>query len=177
MNPKREPIPGLRQPTAREQAWIAEKWGPEARRAYQPKAGKFVRYLGIFLICAGAASLARGGEGVVSLVGLAVLGVICIAFSTVGRNSARTFGRRVEALQQGRYQVAPARSTKIFGGESGNNPSGMIHACLPDGEPLSGSFQIPWECANPLLRQKVQSMPVLLIRIEGDPEILAIPAP
>lgn len=175
MNPKTEKLPGLRQPTGAEKTWIAESWCPEVERVHSPKAGKLVRYIGIFLTCTGVVSLIRGDEGITNALVLLVAAAICLFFSAVGKKSARDYKNRLSALQAGAYQVAPAMSTKVWSGFSGNNPNGYVQARLADGEKLSGSFPIPYVCADPLLRQKIHEVPVLLIVIPGDPEILAIP--
>lgn len=175
MNPRTETIPGLRQPTAREQARIAESWCPEIQRIHSPNAGKLLRFVGIFLICFGTVSAMRGGEGIVGTLILLIAAVACLVFSGIGRSSARMYRNRLNALKSGNYQVAPAVSTKVMGSESGNAPGGLVKAGLPGGEPLSGSFPIPYVCAEPLIRQKIHAVPLLLIRIPGDPDILAIP--
>lgn len=175
MNPKAETIPGLRRPTAAEQARIAEAWCPEVQRIHSPNAGKFIRYVGIFLICFGVASAMRGAEGIGGALILMIAAVICLAFSGVGRSSARMYRNRLDALRNGSYLVALAVSTKILSSESGNAPGGLAQARLPGGEPLSGSYPIPYVCAEPLIRQRVHTVPLLLIQIPGDPDILAIP--
>lgn len=175
MNPRTDPIPGLRQPTAQEKQWVAEKWCPEVQRTYSPNAGKLIRYVGVFFICTSVVNLMRGSEGLSSMIVLLAAAIICLGFSVIGRKSAQLYRNRLAALKQGEYMVAPARSVKVWSGFSGNNPSGHVNVCLADGEPVKGSYQIPYVCAQPLLEQKIHEIPVLLIRIPGDSEILAIP--
>ena len=171
MNPRTDSIPGLRRPTPQEMAHIRDCWGPELKRRYSPGAGKLLRYLGTFLVAVSVVNYTRGTSAVPAL----ILAVILVFFSTLGRKSARQAAARLKAVDAGDYRVAPAVSTKVGSTYSGHNPSGYVHVQLPDGESVKGMFEIPYVCAEPLLKSGTQCVPVLLIQTEGHSQILAIP--
>lgn len=172
MNPKNNTISGMRQPTVQEKSWIAEKWCPEVR-GVRPNAGKALRYVGIFCVCMGAANMLRGGGGISGLIILLVVGAVCILFANFSKNAARQAANRKNALSSGNYSVAPAESCRIWYGDLHTERTGHVDVCSAGGE--KHSYEIPYACAKPLLEQNIQQVPLLLIQIPGDPEILAIP--
>lgn len=175
MNPRVEKIPGLRKPTAAERAWIAENWKAELQQGYSPNGGKLIRYIGIFLICTGVVNLVRGEGGLVGMVLLCLLAAACLALSNVGRNSSLNHGARITAIETGDYLVTEAFSAKVDSSFRGNRPIGLVRAILPNGKKLDSLYRIPYSCAKPLLQQKSNEVPLLLIVFSCDPDILAIP--
>lgn len=169
-------IPGWRQPTAQERAWIEAEWGYEFNLKMNKKSGKLLRYIGIFLIVTGVASATRQDFDVAGLVVTMILAAICLVCSAANRKNAHRKDNRLEALAKGSYLVAPAQSVEISYGRNQSFRSGMVKVCLPDGQPLEGVYKIPYRCAEPLLRQKIHNVPLLLIQIPGESGILAIPA-
>ncbi|MBQ6839683.1 MAG: hypothetical protein IJO45_03215 [Oscillospiraceae bacterium] len=166
-------IPGLRQPTQQEIAWIAQMWGPAVPGVRKRGAGKFLRYAGIFLICVGAAGFAQRGEGLAGTILLLILGATSLASAKFVKYAAKEANQRQEALCRGEYMVAKAESVEIRTGNYHGAESARVDVILPNGEKLSP--EIPFACAQSLLKKGMQQVPVLLIQIPGDPDLLAIP--
>ena len=169
-------IPGQRQPTAQEHAYISAHWGDEITRRMHKKRGSLLRYFGIFLIITGTASATRPGADLAGILVTLVLAAGCLAFSGLLKNMARRKDTRLNALITANYLVAPATAWDLF---TGHYQSGIRTALarinLPGGQVADEVVRVPLRCADPLLKQKIQHFPVLLIIIPGDPEIFAIP--
>lgn len=179
MRPQDKMLASLRQPTEKEKAWVSEHWLPEKQRLRRTNRGAMPRYIGIALICLGAVSLILTPAALSETVVVLICGAFCLLFASAGRKASKQSEGRIDALRQGSYQVAPVVTTKI--GNTANSIGGAqnpwVKLRLPDGEPLPGVYQIPYACAHPLLQQRINVVPALLIRISGDPNLLAVPAP
>ncbi len=175
MNPKAETLPGLRRPTAAEQAWIAESWTAELQNAYSPNGGKLTRYIGVFLVCTGTVSLMRGGSGLMESIMIFVLASICLWFSSVGKKASRSHGARITAVKTGDYLVTEAFAAEVDATIRAHRPAAYAGVVLPDGRKLDSIYRIPHITAGPYLNQKNLQLPILLIRFSCDSEILAIP--
>lgn len=168
-------IYGWRQPTARERDWIAACWGEEFNRTMHKKSGNMLRYFGIFLIVTGVASVTRGEGSIGGAVVTILLALGCLVAASANR---KNYGRKdnvLSALDTGNYQVAPAQSVEIFYARNQSYRKGGAKVVLPNGQPLEGSYRIPYRCAEPYLKQKVHRVNLLLIRIPGEVNIYAIP--
>lgn len=175
MNPKVEKLPGLRKPTAVEQARIAASWKEELRQGYSPNGGKLTRYIGIFLICTGVVNLVRGSGGVVGMLLLWLLAALCLGVASLGKKSSKDHGARINAVETGDYLVTEAVATKVDTSYRGNRPIALVDAILPDGRRLNSIYRIPYSCAKPMQNQKNLQLPILLIVFSCDTDILAIP--
>ena len=169
-------IPGQRQPTAQEHAYIAAHWGNEINRRMHKKRGSLPRYFGIFLIITGMASATRPGADLPGILVTLALAACCLGFSSLLKNMSRRKDTRLKALATANYLVAPATAWDLF---TGHYQSGIRTALarinLPGGQVVDEVVKVPLRCADPLLKQKVQHFPVLLVILPGDPELLAIP--
>lgn len=167
-------LPGLRTPTPNEKAWISAQWGPDLEWLYVPKSGKAIRYLGIFFLGFGIANSLRGSVGWVETMVLVLVAAACFGFYCLNRHSDKIFRNRIYAIKTGNYQVTTAVMTDLS--NTGDVPGGVIKAALPGGQPLKESFYIPSACVQELQHSEIHNIPILLICIVGDSELLAIPA-
>ena len=169
-------IPGLRQPTQQEKAWIAQMWSPMAVPGVRGLGvGKFLRYVGIFLVCIGAVNLACGTEEIVGIILLLIIGTICMASAKFVKYAAKEANQRKDALCRGRYLVAKAESVRIRTGNYHGVESARVDVILPNGETISP--EIPFACAQFFLKKGIEQVPVLLVQLEGEQEVLALLAP
>ena len=175
MNPKVEKLPGLRKPTAAEQARIAANWTEELKLGYSANGGKLTRYIGVFMICTGVVNLVRGSGGVVGMLLLWLLAAACFGVAALGKKSSRDHGARITAVETGDYLVTEAVATKVDTSHRGNKPIALVDAVLPDGRKLNSIYRIPYVCGKPMLNKKNLQLPILLIVFSCDSDILAIP--
>lgn len=176
MQQSSEWIPGLRSPSASERGWIRQMWLPEVQRRRFGSDGKIGRYAGIFLVAVCAIGMARGDVGVAGLIATLLLAVACFGFSLLSKQGKKHRQVLLQSLEQGNYQVAPAFSVWIgFANARNSYTKALAKVCLADGKGLEGVYDMPRRCAEPLIRQGIHRISILLIRIEGYPLLLTIP--
>lgn len=174
MKPVNDPLLRWRQPVPQEKAWIAEIWGADERQINSPAKGSIFRYLGIFLIIVGIVSALRDGGDIAGAVVTLAVAVVFIFLSSKFSYVHRLHKHRIAAFEQGSYLVAGAYSSAIQMGQNKGFRTGRVRVRLPSGGYLEG-LRMPYACAEPLIRQNVHTVPLLLIQIPGDEEILTIP--
>lgn len=177
MNLTSEPIPGLRRPDAREQAWIAEHWGYEIGKKTYRKNGKIPRFIAIFLVAMCAAGMVRGEDNLAGAVIALILAVICIALSRILKKGEGRKDSRLQALATGDYYVAQAASVKIGYSKYEGQRRGFAEVRLADGRVLEGNHWMPYRLAKPLIEQKINNIPILVIQFPGEDRIFTIPVP
>ena len=175
MNPENEMIPGLRRPTPREQAWIAEHWGYEIQKKTHRTNGKILRFVAIFLIAVGVAGSVRGGENLVGSVICLIVGLVCYGSSRAIGKDAGKKDRRLLALATGDYYVAQATSVKIGYTLYQKYRDGSSEVRLSDGRILERNYKMPYRLAKPLIDRNINCIPILLIQLPGEHRILTIP--
>lgn len=175
MSSRSEELPGLRKPTQEERRRIEQSWCPVIQKYHKPNEGKLTKYLGVFLICVSCANLSRGGSATGEALLTFALAMGCIFFSVVARKNFRRKTVRLERLKAGDYLVAQVYSDKTVFSTEDQEANAMVNAYLPDGQPLKGYYRVPADCVEYLMKQKGKRVPVLLIQIFEDPEVLAIP--
>lgn len=177
MKPVNEPIPGLRRPDAREQAWIGEHWGHEIKQKTFRKNGRILQFIAIFLAAMSGVGIARGEDGLAGAVIGLILAVICFALSRILAKSKGLKDCRLQALATGDYYVAEAVSVRIGYGKYEGLRRGFAEVRLADGRVLEGKHGMPYRLAKPLIEQKIHSIPILVIQFPGEDRIFTIPAP
>lgn len=177
MNPASEPIPGLRRPDAREQAWIAEHWGREIEQLTFRKNGRFLRFVAIFLAAMSGVGIARGEDDLAGVVIGLILAAICFALSHILEKGKGTKDRRLQALATGDYYVAQAVSVRLGHSKYEGKRRGFAQVRLSDGRVLDGKYWMPYRLAQPYIEQKIHNIPILVIKLPGEDRIFTIPAP
>lgn len=177
MNPASEPIPGLRRPDAREQAWIAEHWGREIEQLTFRKNGRFLRFIGIFLAAMSGVGIARRDDNLAGMVITLILAAICFALSHILEKGKGTKDRRLQALATGDYYVAQAVSVRLGHSKYEGKRRGFAQVRLSDGRVLEGTHWMPYRLAQPYIEQKIHNIPILVIQLPGEDRIFTIPAP
>ena len=177
MKPTSEPIPGLRRPDAREQAWIAEHWGKEIEQNTLRLSGKIPRFIAAFLAAVGGASMVRDEGALDSAVVCLILAVICFAVSRAFGKTEGQKDRRLQALATGDYYVAQATSVRIGYIHRRGSRDGVAEVRLADGRVLEGAHWMPYRLAEPLINQKINNIPILVIQFPGEDRIFTIPVP
>lgn len=176
MQQSSEWVPGLRSPSVSEREWIRQMWLPEVQRRRFGSNGKISRYAGIFLVAACTIGMVRGDMDVAGLIATLLLAAACFAFSLLSKQGKKHRRILLQSLEQGNYQVAPAFSAWIgFANARNSYTKAMTKVCLADGKRLEGVYDMPRRCAQPLVRQGIHRISILLIRIEGYPLLLTIP--
>lgn len=176
MQKSSEWIPGLRSPSESERRWIRQMWLPEMQRKWSGSNSRLVGYVGVFLMVVSMIGVTRENVDIVGLTATLLLAVVCFTFSLSFEQNRKQRQILIRELEQGNYQVAPAFSVRIgFANARNSYTKALAEVCLSDGKKLKGNYNIPRQCAEPLIRQGINQIPILLIRIEGYPLLLTIP--
>lgn len=169
-----DPLLQWRQPTEQEKAWIKLMCGSEEKRfGYQQKVLPFV-CLGLLMIIASIV-IAIISKDIIISVGTFVAAMLVMMFSGQLGHEDGAQKQKATALEQGNYLVAEAQSTLIRRKMYKGNDIGLVDAVLPSGSCVKG-LRMPFYCAGPLIYHNSNSVPLLLVQICGDDEVLTIPA-
>ena len=176
MSKKSETIFGMRRPTIQEKAWILKYWGYEIENHMFYTNGKFVGFIGVFLTIASIWGIANN-LNLVSAIICIILAIICFFFSKLLKRHGILKKNISKALATEDFYVADATSIKIGYGLYEGKRRYFTKVCLANGHVLDEHYPIPEQLASPLVQQKINTIPILVVIIQGDYTLRTITIP